>query len=73
MPSDRQQWIDDGLLRRTIERQLSRKPTFVPGAASGAVVQDLSIMKHLGAGGFMRIADLRPAGESFHRPKTVFK
>jgi hypothetical protein len=61
MPPDRQHWIDDGLLRRTIERQLSRKPTLLPGAASGAIGEDLSITKHLGAGSNMRIADLGSA------------
>ncbi|MGB5535065.1 MAG: hypothetical protein WBN08_04115, partial [Thiogranum sp.] len=52
-----QQWMDCGLLRCTIERQLSRKPTFLPGAASGAIGHDLSFTKHSAIGSFMRIAD----------------
>jgi hypothetical protein len=52
-------WAECGLLRRTIERQLSRKPTFLPGAASGAVGHDLSFTKHPAIGSYMRIADLK--------------
>jgi len=45
-PPDRPQWVDDGLLRCTIERQLSRKPMFLPGAASGAIGHHLLFPKH---------------------------
>jgi len=54
-----QQWMDCGLLRCTIERQLSRKPTFLPDAASGAIGQDLPITKHLGVGSYMRTSVVR--------------
>ena len=40
------------------QRQLSRKPTLLPYAASHAIGQDLPITQHLGAGGFMRTRDI---------------
>ena len=46
-------------MRRTIERQLSRKPTLLPGAASGAIGHDLPFTKHPATGSFMRIRDVR--------------
>ena len=57
-PPDRQQWADDGLLHRTIERQLSRKPTFRPSAASGAVGHNLPLAGCLPTGSCMRIRDI---------------
>ena len=58
MLDERQVMADYGLLHCTIERQLSRKPTFLPGAASHAIGQDLPITKHLGAGSYIRTGDI---------------
>jgi hypothetical protein len=47
------------MLRRTIQRQLSRKPTFLPDSASRAVGYDLRFTKHPATGSFMRTTDIR--------------
>jgi hypothetical protein len=46
----RGQWVDSSLLHRTIQRQLSPKPTFLPEAASGAIGQEPADHEALGGG-----------------------
>ena len=61
-PTDRDQWVDFGMLRRTTQRQLSPKLTFALTETTAGARHGLPVAGCLMGDSCMRIADMQPSG-----------